>query len=118
MKIYVTHSTSFDYKKELYKPLRNSNLNAKHDIALPHEKSSELFDSKKYLDKCDLVVAEVSFPSTGQGIELGWANVKNVPIICFYKRGTKPSGSIKAVTDKIFEYTNSDNLIKKIFIDL
>ncbi|OGM27238.1 hypothetical protein A2962_01870 [Candidatus Woesebacteria bacterium RIFCSPLOWO2_01_FULL_39_61] len=114
MRIYVTHSTGFDFKKELYGPIRKSELNSKHEITLPHEKSSELFDSKKYLDKCDLVIAEVSHPSTGQGIELGWANAKQVPIICFYKKGASPSNSIKAVSKHIFEYEGSIDLVNKI----
>lgn len=114
MKIYVTHSTAYDFNKELYEPIRRSTLNNLHEIALPHEKSEELFDTKKYLTNCNLVIAEVSYPSTGQGIELGWADAKKVPIICFYKKGTKPSGSIKAVSSKIFEYTDKKELIKKI----
>ena len=85
---------------------------------MPHEKSAELFDSKKYFDKCDLVIAEVSYPSTGQGIELGWANLKNVPIICFYRTGTKSSGSIKAISNNIFEYSDSDDLLDKIKVNL
>lgn len=114
MKIYLTHSTSFDYKNELYIPIRESDLNNQHEIVLPHEKSDKPFDSKKYFDECNLVIAEVSYPSTGQGIELGWANIKNIPIICFYKTGTKPSGSIKAVSNKIIEYIDKNDLIKKL----
>lgn len=37
MRIYVTHSSGFNYKNELYLPLRNSALNEKHEITLPHE---------------------------------------------------------------------------------
>ena len=114
MKIYVTHSTSFDYNKELYLPIRESFLNEQHEIVLPHEESSEPFDSKKIFDECELVIAEVSYPSTGQGIELGWANLKNIPIKCFYKTGTKYSESIKVVSNKIIEYIDKDDLIKKI----
>ena len=111
MKIYVTHSTAFDFKKELYEPIRNSELNKKNQIALPHETSTELFNSKEYMKSCNLIIAEVSYPSTGQGIELGWANLYNVPILAFYKSGSKPSGSIKAVTNTILEYKNTEELI-------
>lgn len=114
MKIYVAHSSSFDYKTELYAPLRNSELNKKHQIVLPHEDSSKLYDSKSYLKECDLVIAEVSYPSTGQGIELGWANLYNVRIVCIHKSGLKPSSSLKAVSSELVEYDSSEDLINKL----
>jgi hypothetical protein len=114
MKIYVAHSTGFNYKEELYKPIRDSLLNSKHEIVLPHEDSSELFDSKSYLNNCDVLLAEVSLPSTGVGIELGWANLKQVRIICMYKVGSKPSSSLKAVTNEFVEYSLPEDLISKL----
>ena len=114
MKIYVTHSSSFDYKNELYKPLRSSNLNDIHEITLPHEDSSSQFDSKNYLKKCDLVLAEVSYPSVGQGIELGWANLYKVPIVCFYKQGSKYSGALNVVSKDFIEYSSGIDLAEKL----
>jgi hypothetical protein len=74
MKIYVSHSTSFDFKEELYKPIRSSDLNSIHEIILPHEDSNEQFKTLDLFKSggCKLIIAEVSYPSTGQGIELGW----------------------------------------------
>jgi len=103
MKIYVTHSSNFDYKNDLYLPIRQSKLNIQHEITLPHEQTDELFNSKEYMKNCDFILAEVSYPSTGQGIELGWADLYNKPILCFYKKGFKPSKSINAVSKHIFE---------------
>jgi hypothetical protein len=60
------------------------------------------------------VIAEVSFPATGQGIELGWADSFSVPVICLYKKGTKPSGSLKVITKTIVSYTDSTDLVHKI----
>ncbi len=114
MKIYVAHSTQFNYQEELYKPLRSSQLDTKNEIILPHENSLELFNSKEYFDSCDLVIAEVSFPSTGEGIELGWANIKNVKIICVYRAGSKFSSSLKAVSKDFIEYSSSSDLIQKL----
>ncbi|MGH7204169.1 MAG: hypothetical protein ACREHC_07025, partial [Candidatus Levyibacteriota bacterium] len=88
MKIFVSHSTKFNYEEELYKPLRNSALNQKHEIILPHENGQHL-ETKDVIRNCDLVVAEVSISSTGQGIELGWANEAYISIICFYKDGAE-----------------------------
>ena len=62
----------------------------------------------------DIIIAEVSYPSTGQGIELGWADVFKIPIICIYKEGYKYSGSINKLTEKFIVYKNSQDLIKKL----
>lgn len=114
MKIYVTHSKNFDYHKELYQPLRESPLNNNHEITLPHENNTKPFQSKPFIKTCDLVLAEVSYPATGQGIELGWADMYNIPIVCLYKKGTKPAGSLKIVTDTFIEYLNSKDMTDKL----
>ena len=115
MKIYVAHSKSFDFQEQLYKPIRQSSLNNKHIFVLPHEKSDEPFNSKKYLkNECDLLIAEVSGPAIGLGIELGWANVYGIPIVCIYKKGSKISGSLKVVSKNFVEYSNSKELISGI----
>ena len=91
MKIYISHSTNFDFKKDLYQPLKDSNLSK--NFIFPHEKSLKQNPLKKLFStkKCDLIIAEISLPSTGQGIELGWANMYKIPIICFHKKGSKYS---------------------------
>lgn len=113
-KIYVTHSTSFDFKKELYEPIRSSSLDSSYEITLPHENSDEQFNSKDYMKDCDLIIAEVSYPSTGQGIELGWANLYGKQIVCIYKIGSKPSGSLKIVSNTLIEYTSQKDMIQNL----
>jgi len=114
--IYFGHSRSYDYQNELYRPVRESGLNKKYNIIFPHEKSQELYDSKGLFQsgKCDLFATEVSYLSTGLGIEMGWANLFNVPIVGFYKKGAKLSHSIGAVADKIIEYEDKEDLINKL----
>lgn len=114
MKIYVTHSTSFDYKTELYSSLRASQLNINNEIILPHEKSDEPYNSVEFIKTCDLLLAEVSFPSTGQGIELGIAYIFKVPILCLYRKGMKPSSSLSVITKKILEYRDAHEMIRCI----
>lgn len=115
MNILVTHSSNFDYKNELYLPLRNSELNSLHKIILPHEGDSILY-TRPIIEnhEVELQLAEVSLPSTGQGIEMGWANAFNVPILCIFKRGTKYSGTLKVVTDKFIEYIDSSDMVLKL----
>lgn len=113
MNIYVSHSTSYNYKEELYLPLRNSLLNDIHKINLPHELSDLPTNTKVFLKTQDVVIAEVSYPSTGQGIELGWANMLEIKVLCIYKENTKHSRSLDTVTSNFSSY-NPDNLIKVI----
>jgi hypothetical protein len=114
MKIYIGHSKDFDFKKELYEPIRGSSLNTAHEIVLPHETSEELFNSKDFLKNCDLMVAEVSFSGTSLGIEIGWANAFSCPVICVYKPGVKPSSGLKAVSNTFIEYSSPEDLIEKL----
>ena len=112
MKIYVAHSRKFDYLNELYKPIR-SNIN-NHEIILPHE--SEVFEKhdREYYRNIDLFIADVSYPATGLGIELGFAYDDNKPIYCICKKGNKYCSSIKSITDKIYEYNDMDEMISII----
>lgn len=113
VKIYVGHASSFDFHEKLYRPLRDSELDEKHEIVLPHEESEELFDSRTFFEEdCDLFIAEVSRASTGLGIELGWADEYDVPIICVHREDSNPSDSIEAVTEDIVEYEDSKSLIE------
>ena len=114
MKIYVSHCKGHDFFHELYVPLRNSVFNSLHEIILPHEESLEQFSSKKVIPTCDLVLAEVSYPATGVGMELGWANVFNVPVICLHKVGKPLAGSLSVITQNFVEYKNAADMVSKI----
>jgi len=70
MKIYFGHSKNFDFKKELYELIRKSELNKQHKIIFPHE-TEEFVNSKNIIKDCDLMIAEVTYPATSLGIELG-----------------------------------------------
>jgi hypothetical protein len=116
MKIYIAHSTGCDYHNDLYHPIRQSDLNARHAFVLPHESSDEYFDSHTlfFNANIDLVVAEVSYASTGLGIELGWADSAGIPIACLYRSDSKPSGALRAVTDRIVPYSSPKELIHEL----
>lgn len=114
--IYVSHSKDYDYKRELYDPIRLSDINNKFNIILPHEKSEKPFNSKEFFSSgnCDYVIAEASYSATGLGIELGWADCYEVNIIAIVKKGYKVSGSVKILTDIIIEYENIEDLLDKL----
>ena len=115
MKIYVSHSKKYDFKNELYLPLRNSKLNKLHTIILPHEETSHTYNSKELFNNgCDLVIVEISYPSISIGIELGWANMKQIKIICIHKADIVPSSSINTICSTYIPYSNSAELIEKL----
>mgnify|MGYP000453326921 CR=1 FL=1 len=116
MKIYVGHSKQLDYEEQLYKPIRDSLLNDENQFILPHEihKEAEKVKSIDIIKNCDLMIAEVSFPATGLGIELGWANAFNCPIVFIYKKGAKLAGSLKLLSDVFIEYNSTEDMIEKI----
>jgi hypothetical protein len=112
MKIYVCHSTAFDYETDLYEPLKRE-LATAHEIILPHDSGAD-FNSSEAIKTSDIVLAEVSFPSTGQGIELGWANAAGIPIIGIYKTDAKPSGALRHITDTLVSYVDQADMVSKI----
>ncbi len=70
----------------------------------------------KILQETDLVIAEMSSPSTGQGMELQEAVRLNIPIIIVAKKGSKISSTVLGsgkIKDTLF-YNNKEE-IKDIF---
>lgn len=113
MKIFVAHASSFDFRKKLYEPIRASALNSEHEFILPEE-PGDIWNTKEVIESCGAFVAEVSVPSTGAGIEIGWANAAGVPIIAVHEKGSAPSAVIPYVSKMTFEYDSSAGLIEKI----
>jgi hypothetical protein len=115
MKIYLIHSTAYpNFGQELYEPLKKSKLSKEHQFIFPHENKAEAINSKVIISNCDLVLAEVSFPSTGMGIELGWADMFNRKIICFHKDNIIPNQAVKYITQHIVSYGDSESMIGEI----
>ncbi len=113
MKIYFCHSKELDFKRELYLPIRESELNEKYEFIFPHE-GEDAVNSREIIKTSDVVFSEVSFPATGLGIELGWASMLGKQIVCFYRSGSHVSGSLKFVSQEFVEYRDIEDLKKKI----
>ena len=111
MKIYIAHSRDIDFINELYKPIKNSVELSNCEFILPHERKQENNNNRMIYKNLDMIIADVSKPSTGLGIELGWANDDNVKIYCIYKKGFKYSSSLKTVSNNFYEYSNELELI-------
>lgn len=115
MNIYVSHAGGdYDYEHELYEPIRSSELARASRFFLPHEPNNIAVHAGDELKHTDLLVAEASFPSTGQGIEIGQAKAMGVPVVCFYKSDAKISSSLRYVTNRVIEYTDTSDLLAKL----
>lgn len=120
MKIYLGHSSAYDYQTALYQPIKCcATLWKNHEFILPHDKQDGGFYSKSIIQSVDLFIAEVSLASTGLGMELAWADSNHIPILALTKHHTRPSSSINFIVDTIFKYhTGSDFIhIIKNFIN-
>ncbi len=114
MKIYISHSSSYDYTNRLYNPIKNSNLMKEHEIFFPHDDINISLNARDIISKCDLLIAEASLPTTGQGIEIGWADYAGTTILCVYEKDAKISSALKFITNNFIEYENIEDMINKI----
>lgn len=110
MKIYLSHSAKYNYTDELYLPLKQT-LAKTHAVFFPHDDRKESVKTKDVIAGSDVVLAEVSRPATGQGIELGWADAAGVPIVCFYETGAKIAGSLRFISSEFIEYGSQEEMV-------
>jgi hypothetical protein len=111
MKIYFAHSRNCDFVKDFYEPIRNDERLEKYNIILPHE-SGGSYNDREFYNDIDVFIAEVSYPVTGLGIELGWASDNpDTAVICVYKSGSKISASLEAVSSDFREYSSTDQFL-------
>ena len=113
MKIYVGHSTKYDYKNEIYKPLLDSILSKKVEFILPHN-TDKTFNSKEVIENSNLFIAEISEPSLGLGIEIGRAEMKGKKILCICNDKDKVPSSLKYVNVDVITYSDRNDMIRKI----
>lgn len=113
MKIYISHSSKYDYKNKIYHPIKQSNLVRENTLFFPHD-DNKIVNTKEIIANYDLVIAEVTLPATGQGIELGWADYAKTPIVCLYEKGAKISSSLKFITKDFIEYESEIDMINQI----
>lgn len=114
MKLFFAHSKHFEYRLELYEPLKASALAVQHELVFPHDPPEKDIKTQDDIARCDIFFAEVSLPGTGLGLELGWADAAKKPIVCLYRTGSQVSNSLPYITDTFIEYTDSKDLIEKV----
>ena len=118
MNIIVTHASSFDYEKELYAPLKEAVKGTGHTLIFPHVWHEKGVSTKEFLKDAGLVIGEVSYPSTGQGIEFGWADMMNIPILFVRKVGAKSSSALRYLKGEYIDYADEADLTAKVLVYL
>ncbi len=109
--IYVAHYTKYDFQRELYEPLKKI---TNYKFIFPHDKSLVSESSKNKIKKCDVILAEVSYPSTAIGIEIGWADSFKKPVIYLHKKNSKISKSLNIISKNFFAYKDLNKEYKKL----
>ena len=112
MKIQLWHSRDFDFRNELYIPLRENFSDI--EWIFPHETDDTVVKSEESLREVDIFLAEVCTAGTGLGIEIGFAHMYKKRIVCIYKSGSQISSSLKYVSEEFIEYSDEDDMIEKL----
>ncbi|HAU28753.1 MAG TPA: hypothetical protein DCW68_01400 [Rhodospirillaceae bacterium] len=110
MKVYCVHSRAFDFRNAYYKPLAQLAKATGHTFIFPHEQEDAVQNSQDIIRSCDLVVAEVSFPSIGMGIEIGWAHAYGKPIVAIFRQNANLSSSLHIITNDIHSYADPEEI--------
>jgi len=66
------------------------------------------------IDKCSLLIAEVSEKAIGIGVELGYAKAKGKPVIYLRNREAEHSTTAAGASDYCILYSNPEDLKKQL----
>lgn len=113
-KIYLAHSSKYDYQANLYQPIKSSNLNNEYEFTYLLDQPIFLPNTKETIKSFDAVVAEIGYPSTGAGIEIGWADAFRVPLVLIHSSEYQPATYYKELTEYIIAYNSNADMIAKL----
>ena len=131
MKIYFSASIAGGRKYlSIYKKIVTHLKELGHEVLSEHIIRDDIFSDEerwaprvvfeqdiKWLDECDVVIAEVSNPSLGVGYEICYALNKGLKVLCAYEAGLFISKMITGNTSEnltLFEYQEARELFEKI----
>ena len=108
------------YGEVLTEHIGNDNTDIDNEIKYSTSEDEHVYiRDTKWIDMCDVLIAEVSIPSLGVGYEIAYAESKGKQVICLYNINSEKSlsymisGNIK---NKVIKYRNLDEA-KKIITD-
>ncbi len=115
MTYYAAHSREFDFQNEWYAPLRRVGEELGVTFVFPHETTDAATNTKERMTAYNAIVAEVSYPSTGLGIELGWAETLGLPIYLVCRESAFISRSVLSLTGHtLITHSDQNDLVAKL----
>ncbi len=100
------------YGEVLTEHIGNDNTDIDNEIKYSTSEDEHVYiRDTKWIDMCDVLIAEVSIPSLGVGYEIAYAESKGKQVICLYNINSEKSlsymisGNIK---NKVIKYRNLD----------
>jgi nucleoside 2-deoxyribosyltransferase len=66
------------------------------------------------IDRCNLLVAELSEKGVGIGIEAGYAAGHGIPVVTVVEEGAKVSSTLGGISRTVIHYTSEDDLTLQI----
>ena len=117
MKVFVSAPYTENLETEFLSSLESILKEADLDVVVPHKYVDEKEDIEKsikrnfkLLDDCDMILADVTKPSHGVGMEILYAHQKGKKIIFLRKAGTKVSHMALFHANELVEYNNQKDL--------
>jgi nucleoside 2-deoxyribosyltransferase len=136
MKVYFSCSiTGGRNEEKVYQAMVAAMLAAGHEVPTAHLSAAEVIELEKiaepveiytrdmrWLEECDVVVAEVSTPSHGVGYEVAVGLSLQKPVLCCYQRGKRISKIITGNTNPtltVVEYNDQEEAVQAVlqFLD-
>lgn len=136
MNVYFSCSiTGGRNEEKVYQAIVAAMLAAGHEVPTAHLSTTEVVDLEKiaepveiytrdmrWLEECDVVVAEVSTPSHGVGYEVAVGLKMQKPVLCCYQRGKRISKIITGNTNptlRVIEYKDEEEAVHAVlqFLD-
>lgn len=131
MNVYFSCSiTGGRSEEKVYQAMVAAMLAAGHEVPTAHLSTTEVIDLEKvaepveiftrdmrWLEECDVVVAEVSTPSHGVGYEVAVGLTMQKPVLCCYQRGKRVSKIITGNTNptlRVIEYKEEEEAVQAV----
>ncbi len=131
MNIYFSCSITGGRKdQDIYQKIVTFLENSKHEVPTAHLSKADVMKDErvvgaldvyerdvKWVEQCDVLVAEVSTPSHGVGYEIALALFRGKPVFCCYRQGQTVSKMILGNTHAnliTYAYSNDDDLLQTL----
>jgi 2'-deoxynucleoside 5'-phosphate N-hydrolase len=131
MKVYFSCSiTGGRNEEKAYAALVDAMLKAGYEVPTAHLSTPEVMEMEKivnpaeifardmrWLEECDVIVAEVSTPSHGVGYEIAQGLTLNKPVFCCYQQGKRISKILTGNSHpnlRLFEYDLPEKAVQEV----